>query len=250
MAATVTLNSGMTVTSGGARVTGGLTVYNSGLHLTDGLTVYNAGIRIKTGGLVVTDGLTVNGVTNVESSPVVFSDRRLKTNLAPIADALHKVSRLQGVYFNWVSDAAAQVGGTFDDKRHVGVIAQEVLAVLPEVVMAKNAGDFLGVDYASIVPLLIEAIHDLEQRVVDLDDAVAVGVGKGVLGAGGIGNVGGAGAGAEVWAHLQALRDELASVSKRSLLLEGEMKGLVQEQVQVPAQGQVGRVSWAGSEGC
>eukprot|EP01034_Spumella_vulgaris_P026572 gene26572-33173_t len=156
----------------GIGVTGGLTVHLNGLVVTGGLTV-NSGNTVLTNdfltygkgdirqGLIVSGGMTVWGSLNSESSYVVFSDRRLKTNMAPIRNALDKVSKLQGVYFNWIQDEPT--GLSFDKNRHVGIIAQDVLAVLPEVVEQKHQGLYLGVDYASMIPLLIEAIHDLEE---------------------------------------------------------------------------------------
>lgn len=92
---------------------------------------------------------------------VATSDRRLKTNLMPIQHALKKVSKLNGVYFHWIQDE--MYGMAFDQNRHVGIIAQELEQVLPEAVFKSN--DFLTVDYQAIVPLLIEAIHELEELV-------------------------------------------------------------------------------------
>ena len=69
------------------------------------------------------------------------------------------MNKLNGVYFKWIQDEPN--GIMFDDKRHVGVIAQEVMAVLPEVVMDIHDGKYMGVDYASMMPLLIEALREL-----------------------------------------------------------------------------------------
>lgn len=192
------ISQGMTVKDSGLRVVGGMTVSHAGLHVTGGasiaslgahvyggitveggainagngvdvtgyVTVRNGGLRIDSGGLVVSGGMTVFGNTALQTSATVFSDRRLKSNLAPIKNALGKVSQLQGVYFTWIQDEEA--GMTFDEDSHVGVIAQEVMSVLPEAVESgKEGSKYLGVDYSQIIPLLIEAIHDLEEIVTE-----------------------------------------------------------------------------------
>merc|ERR1712054_493298 len=74
--------------------------------------------------------------------------------------------KLTGVYYNWVKkDNSPQ---NFDAKRHVGVIAQEVKKVLPEVVGELYGGEYLGVDYPALIPLLIEAMHELDDKVAAL----------------------------------------------------------------------------------
>jgi hypothetical protein len=82
-----------------------------------------------------------------------ISDARLKTNIAPITNPLDKVLQLNGVSFNWKDPGH----GT---NREIGLIAQEVYKTLPEVV--KNNGEFYSVEYATITPLLIEAIKELK----------------------------------------------------------------------------------------
>ena len=52
-----------------------------------------------------------------------------------------------------------------DDKEHVGLIAQQVKEVLPEVVKQLDSGEFLGVNYEEVVPLVIEAIREIDQLI-------------------------------------------------------------------------------------
>ena len=85
------------------------------------------------------------------------SDIKLKQNIEVIDNALDKVSELRGVYYNKKDSD--------DDKRQVGVIAQEVKEVLPEVVTYDKENDKYGVDYGKINGLLIEAIKDLKKEV-------------------------------------------------------------------------------------
>ena len=99
------------------------------------------------------------------------SDDRLKTNKVGISNALEKVNALSGFTFNWTEWACEQ-GGQFDPtKRFVGVSAQEVEKVLPEAVSpAPFNNDYLTVRYEKIVPLLIEAIKELSDKVSNLEE--------------------------------------------------------------------------------
>ena len=125
-------------------------------------------MTIISNGLFVTGGMTVYGGAYFQTpAPVTFSDRRLKTRIEQLEKPLSKVSQLRGVYFSWVSDEES--GMTLDERRHVGLIAQDVQAVLPEVVHEMSAvtphgESYLGVNYAEMVPLLLEAIRELDER--------------------------------------------------------------------------------------
>jgi hypothetical protein len=95
------------------------------------------------------------------------SDRRLKTNIVNIPNALIKVNELDGVTFNWNNLAE----GKDVNVREAGVIAQQIQAVLPEVVTQRDNG-FLAVKYEKIVPLLIESIKELTNRVEVLEETI------------------------------------------------------------------------------
>ena len=88
------------------------------------------------------------------------SDATLKENVSEIADSLAIVKQMTGVYFNWIGDQSK--------KKQVGVIAQDVQKALPEVVSVTSKKK-LGVAYGSIVPVLINAINELEKRVAALE---------------------------------------------------------------------------------
>ena len=81
---------------------------------------------------------------------VSTSDVRLKSNIIPIRDALHKVLSLRGVNYNWKDT------GAYD----MGLIAQEVQKVIPEVVHSDENG-ILSINYAKLTALLIEAIKEI-----------------------------------------------------------------------------------------
>jgi hypothetical protein len=102
-------------------------------------------------------GATFSGVVTAPNF-VSSSDIRLKSEIETIADALALVSALRGVRF------------TMDGSRQIGVIAQEVEPVLPEVVCDNEAGQ-LSVAYGNITGLLIEAVKELAARVAALEEA-------------------------------------------------------------------------------
>jgi hypothetical protein len=91
------------------------------------------------------------------------SDERLKDNVEVISDALNKVVQLRGVEFDW-NNLTEPEDGYFVRKHDIGVIAQEVEKVLPEVVGTRKDG-IKAVKYDRIIPLLIEAIKELKAEV-------------------------------------------------------------------------------------
>ena len=100
-----------------------------------------------------------------------FSDDRLKTRLGKIEDALNKVKQLNGYYF--VENEVAKSLGYTNDNRQVGVSAQEVQSVLPEVVTTAPISDeYLTVRYEKMIPLLIEAVKEQNNIVETLINEV------------------------------------------------------------------------------
>jgi hypothetical protein len=143
------------ITSDGAFThTGGMTIHHGGLQVTGGLTVYG-GVYVQDTGIISTAGITT-------------SDQRLKTDIIPLPSPLSKVSKLRGVYFSWIKDGPDDL--KFDDRRHVGVLAQDVQEVLPDAVDEIHGGKYLGVDYPALIPLLIEAIKELNERTVVMSE--------------------------------------------------------------------------------
>ncbi len=87
------------------------------------------------------------------------SDIRYKTDIRQIEHALDKVAGLRGITFNWKQDQYPN--HRFSDREQIGLIAQEVEEVLPQVVSEDNNG-YYNIDYTKIAPLLIEAIKELK----------------------------------------------------------------------------------------
>jgi uncharacterized membrane protein YebE (DUF533 family) len=95
-----------------------------------------------------------------------YSDDRLKTKLGNIENALEKLTTLSGFYYE-PNQTAQNLG--YEVKRHVGVSAQDVQAVMPEVVKPAPISDqYLTVQYEKLIPLLIEAIKELKAEVDEL----------------------------------------------------------------------------------
>ena len=191
-----TLNvTGITTISNTLNVTGNVTVTNSDLYLTNTTTtggniLVNGGIDGNFGifnttnsgsiQLVAKNGsgtdntifsansstVTIAGALNVTGDITAYftSDQRLKENIVPIVNPLAKVSAISGNTYDWVQ-------GSGKEGSDVGVIAQEVLEVLPEAVTTRETG-YMAVRYEKIIPLLIEAIKDLSAKVEDLQDQI------------------------------------------------------------------------------
>ena len=97
------------------------------------------------------------------------SDRNLKTNINVISNALIKLDEISGVSFDWNDIALAMYPDrTYND---VGVIAQEIEAVLPQVVTTRDTG-YKAVKYEKIIPLLIQAIKELKSEVDTLKQQI------------------------------------------------------------------------------
>ena len=105
-----------------------------------------------------------SGNATATGNVTAYSDARLKTDIHTINDALGICGKLRGVSYKWLKDG----------KPSIGVIAQEVEKVLPEVVLTQQVLDPTGekevksVDYGKIVGVLINAINELKAEVDEL----------------------------------------------------------------------------------
>lgn len=103
--------------------------------------------------------LDMSGNMTVAGDVTAYSDARVKENIVTVENALDKVLNLRGVYYNRTDS---------DDKRRkVGVIAQEIMEVIPEVVAQDNEGMY-NVSYGNIVGVLIEAIKEQQKQIDEL----------------------------------------------------------------------------------
>jgi len=118
-----------------------------------------------TGALIVDGGVGIGLDLNVGGDVVAYasSDERLKDNIELISNPIEKVQSLKGVTWNWNDNASETQKST----PNVGVIAQDVEKVLPQLVHDRDNG-FKGVDYAKLTGLLIEAIKDQQKQIDEL----------------------------------------------------------------------------------
>ena len=126
-----------------------------------------------TGDVTIGQTLNVVGNTLVQGTISAFgdviayssSDARLKDNITVIDSPLEKVSKINGVSFNWNDKQTAYEVG----KKDIGVIAQEIEEVLPELVTTRDNG-YKAVRYEKIVALLIEAVKEQQTQINNLTD--------------------------------------------------------------------------------
>jgi hypothetical protein len=121
-------------------------------------------VKGNDGGSTIT-ALTIDmsaaGAATFNNDVTAFSDRRLKTDITNIENALPKVMRMQGVYYkrNDVEDAREQIG----------VIAQDMETIVPEVVLtADDEMQTKSVDYGKLCAVLIESIKELKAEIDEL----------------------------------------------------------------------------------
>lgn len=123
-------------------------------------TQYDIGI---TGSLVVTGEVDASSFNTT-------SDKLLKTNLERIEGALDKIEQLNGYTFDWIDDYS------YDKTRQIGMIANEVHAVQPEltskrtIMLNDKQEDILLLDYSKVTVLLIEAVKELSDKVKKLEE--------------------------------------------------------------------------------
>jgi hypothetical protein len=181
---------------GGAGTAAGYKAYTNGNHYVNGALAVNGSSNTQAGDITTnrpggTSGVVYFGTSGskylyydgtnfsmaggsltVTGDITAYSDIRVKKNIELIPDALNKVLKIRGVTFQ-----RTDVDDT--EKRHAGVIAQEVELVLPEVV-SESAADANGqtagiktVAYGNMVGLLIEAIKELNAKVDGLQAELA-----------------------------------------------------------------------------
>jgi len=141
-------------------------IYNLVWHNNNVLYSGNNKVRMNpnTGELFATGNIYCGGNLAINSSLSTSSDRRLKKNIETIPNALSIVEKLRGTSFDWKSDG----------QRDLGVIAQELEEVIPELVkdytLLHDEHKTKTVNYSGIIPVLIEAIKELSDKVKSLEN--------------------------------------------------------------------------------
>jgi hypothetical protein len=148
--------------------TGGTTINGEGNLRFDG-----SALKV-TGSVAISSSLAVGNITpsatvgRIDASNDVVaystSDIRLKENIIPILNPISKIEAIGGYTFDWKPEHKDLHGFEGHD---IGVIAQEIEVIMPEVVTTRDSG-YKAVKYEKLVPLLIEAIKDLQKQVDEL----------------------------------------------------------------------------------
>jgi len=107
--------------------------------------------------------LSVNGSMNASSYS--GSDVRWKKNIAPINNAESLIEGLQGVRFDWRTKEFKDKN--FDNTRQVGLIAQDVEKVIPEIVKTDTDG-YKAVSYERLTAVLVEAVKEQQKQIQEL----------------------------------------------------------------------------------
>lgn len=144
-------------------------IYDNGASVgisTTGGFGYTAGTGVFTAGSPgsQTVRLDVNGLTR-STTFAATSDATFKTNIATLTSSLEKVNKLRSVSYNWNSTKYPEKG--FDNNRHIGFLAQELLDVIPEVVI-KDENNHYAVEYNAIIPVLTQAIQEQQKQIEEL----------------------------------------------------------------------------------
>ena len=144
-------------TLSGATLASGVTA--SSLTSVGTLTSLTVSGATATGALTVTGAVTATG----DITAFFTSDKRHKNNIKTIPNALEKVTKLNGVTWEWNDDVNEVTKST----PKTGLIAQEVQEVLPEVVKTRDDG-FLALDYSKMMGLMVEAIKEQQIQIEEL----------------------------------------------------------------------------------
>jgi hypothetical protein len=185
----ITLTAGDGLTGGGSLAENrtfavdSTVVRTTGTQTIAGNKTFSDDVRIDSLGVGTTASGVAGEIRATGNITGYFSDQRLKTKVNKIEDALNKVNHIDGIYFE-LNDLAKSFGYAETDQQ-VGVLAQQIQQVLPQVVspapfdisvdsegneISKSGENYLTVHYEKLVPLLIEAIKELSLKVEILEE--------------------------------------------------------------------------------
>ena len=152
------------------------TTINATIAGTQRFTISANGIKVNSGALGVNvNPSTTDGRIDAGNDIVAFSssDRRWKENIKPIDNALNKILKIGGYEFDWKELSEEERKTQHGNEGHdIGVIAQEVEEVLPEVVTTRENG-FKGVKYDKMVALLIEGMKEQQSQIEELKSEIS-----------------------------------------------------------------------------
>ncbi|MEP7258184.1 MAG: tail fiber domain-containing protein [Flavitalea sp.] len=158
--------------------TGGYAAANERMRITAagnvGVGTTTPAEKLSVGGIMTpkTDNsFTLGNTTNrwkevwAANGALQTSDVRLKTNIQPLAYGIEELMKMHPVSYNWKTSPATN--------HKVGLIAQEVQLLAPEIVTGDATKENLGMNYGELAPLLIKAIQQQQQRLASLKAELA-----------------------------------------------------------------------------
>lgn len=165
------VNNAYLYTTGNDFVIGNATNNKSLIFFTTTAGVNLERMRITSTGLVpgldntYSDGNSTNRWSAVwaANGTIQTSDIRLKKNIEPLSYGLKEVLQLRPVSYDWKDNSG---------KNKIGLIAQEVKKIIPQVVIGDETKENLGMNYAELVPVLINSIKELQQQIDDMKKTI------------------------------------------------------------------------------
>ena len=149
----ITAGSGINITNSDG-VSGNVTISTGQNVSTTGNVQFNS---IGVGQAASGTAGDLKAITITETSSIAY-----KENISPLTGCLDRISQLQGVSFDWKSSFVG------NSNKQIGLIAEEVNNIIPEVVSKNETGDAEGIQYTKLVAYLIESIKELRQEIKQL----------------------------------------------------------------------------------
>jgi hypothetical protein len=158
---------GGVITGTSASVTGTVTAASTVGGVITGSTISASGnVRLASLGVGTAATGTAGEIVSTNNITAYYSDDNLKTKLGNIKNALEMLTSLNGFYYE-ANQTAQDLGYTV--RREVGLSAQEVQKVLPEIVVpAPIDNKYLTIHYERMIPLIVEAIKELNEKIDNL----------------------------------------------------------------------------------
>jgi len=142
------------------------------------------------------------------------SDRRWKKNITPLKDSLANLLKLQGVNYYWRKKEFPKK--PFNDKRQIGLIAQDVEKIYPELVFTDNEG-YKNLDYSKFTPILIESVKEFYSMLIEQKDKMTQSF-------------------TALTQRIVTIENKLLKQDKKINNLENEVKGLKQQNAKIKAE--------------
>ena len=154
----------LALTAATTTMSGDLTVTGNDLHFGNGESISNASdgtVTITSGTVALTSNASIGNDLTVSGDVVVSSDARLKSNIVSLGSTLSRLLLIDGKSYTMLKDG----------KQKIGVLAQEIREVFPELV-SEDANEMLAVNYQGLVPVLINALKEQDDKISRLENLV------------------------------------------------------------------------------